>query len=274
MKKEKEKQLQNEEKKQPIKYNFEIPPDPVPDSEITDIIKTEVVVIGAGTAGLVCANSAVESGARVILIAASAHPVSRGGSNHAINTKLTRELGISYDVGRNFKQELDRSGGRVDIDKWSLFARKSGEAMDWLIDKMVAAGYTPVIEMGEVDPDGIISSFPGAHGFLGNNIKMAGMGQTLVVNTLANLAQAGGMKIYYSTVARQLVRENNNTGRVSAVIASNSEGKYIKYVGSKAIVLATGDFTKDKEMVSKYCPEVLPLVSTFMGVMGTRWVCG
>jgi succinate dehydrogenase/fumarate reductase flavoprotein subunit len=243
------------------KYRFETPPDPVPESEIADTIETELVVIGAGTAGLVCANSAVENGAKVVLIAASSRPISRGGSNHAINSKLTRELGISYDVGKNFKQEMDRAGGRIDQGKWYLFARKSGQAMDWLIDKMVVAGYKPVIELGEVDPDGLISAFPGSHSFMSKNMKKAGRGQPLVVNTLAKLARKAGVQIYYNTTAKQLIRENNNTGRVIAVIAKNSEGKYIKYVGSKAIVLATGDFSKDREMVSRYCPEVLSLVS-------------
>ena len=241
--------------------SFEIPPEPIPEDEITDIKETEIVVIGSGTAGLICANSAVENGAKVILISASSKPVSRGGSNHAINTKLTRELGINYDVGKSFKQEIDRAGGRIDQDKWWLFARKSGEAMDWLIDKMVAAGYRPVIEMGTVDPDGLISAFPGAHGFMGKNQKKAGMGQPLVVKTLAKLAQEAGVQIYYNTIARQLIREEKDTGRVTSVIAKKSDGKYTKYIGSKAIVLATGDFTRDAEMVSKYCPEVLPLVS-------------
>ena len=248
------------------RYSFETPPAPIPDSEIIETIETEAVVIGAGTAGLVCANSAVENGAKVILISASSYPISRGGSNHAINTKLTRKLGINYDVGKNFKQEMDRAGGRIDQGKWYLFARKSGEAMDWLIDKMIAAGYTPVLEMEEVDPDGLISSFPGSHCFIGanvgKNLNKIAQGQPYVVKTLAKLAQAAGVKIYYNTIAKQLIRENNNTGRVTAVIAKNSDGKYIKYVGSKAIVLATGDFTRDREMVSKYCPEVLPLVNT------------
>jgi len=61
--------------------------------------------------------------------------------------------------------------------------------------------------------------------------------------------------------AKQLVREKNNTGRVTAVIAQNLGGKYKKYIGSKAIVLATGDFSKDREMMSKYCPEALPLIN-------------
>lgn len=249
--------------KNSVKCRFEIPPKPVPESKISETVEAEVVVIGAGTAGLVCANSAVENGLRVILISASSRPVARGGSNHAINSKLTRKLGIKYDVGKNFKQEIDRAGGRVDIDKWSLFARKSGEAMDWLIDKMEAAGYTTAIEIGGVDPDGIVSTFPGAHCFVDKRKqrKDAAGGQPLVVKTLAKCAEAAGVKIYYKTVAAQLIRENKNTGRVTAVIAKNADGKYIKYVGSKAIVLATGDFTRDREMVAKYCPEVLPFIS-------------
>ena len=119
-------------------YSFEIPPDAIPDDQVADLIETEVVIVGAGTAGLVCANSAVEHGLKVILISASSCPVARGGSTHAINSKLMRELGIDYDVARNFKQEMDRAGGRIDQEKWYLFARRSGEAMDWLIDKMVA----------------------------------------------------------------------------------------------------------------------------------------
>src|SRR5512137_2567775 len=112
------------------KCSFEIPPAPIPANKIKDTLETEVVVIGAGTAGLVCANAAVENGAKVILISASSYPVARGGSIHAINSKLTRQLGIKYDIGKYFKQEMDRAAGRIDQAKWSLFARKSGEAMD------------------------------------------------------------------------------------------------------------------------------------------------
>ena len=78
---------------------------------------------------------------------------------------------------------------RVDQDKWWLWAHKSGEAMDWLIDKMEAAGYQSVIEMGNTDPDGIMTMYPGSHSWLGKNMKTAGRGQQLVVNTLAKTAE-------------------------------------------------------------------------------------
>lgn len=243
------------------KYSFETPPAPIPENQIVDTIKAEVIVVGAGTAGLVCANSAVENGLSVVLISASSRPISRGGSNHAINSKLQREHGIHYDIGKNFKREIDRAAGRIDQEKWFLFANRSGEAMDWLTEKMVAAGYIPTLEMAGYDPDDIQSTFPGAHGFVISKRRNVSLGQPLVVNTLARLLKEAGGRIYYNMIAEQLVREGNNTGRVTAVIAVNPEGKYVKYTGSKAIVLATGDFTRDREMVAKYCPEALPLVN-------------
>jgi hypothetical protein len=69
------------------KCSFEIPPYAIPNSEITNTIKTEIVIIGARTAGLLCANAAVDNRAKIVLISASSVPVSRGGSNHVIDSK-------------------------------------------------------------------------------------------------------------------------------------------------------------------------------------------
>jgi succinate dehydrogenase/fumarate reductase flavoprotein subunit len=246
-------------------YSFEIPPPPISARQIKETITTEVVIIGAGTSGLVCANAAVENGAKIVVIASSPIPISRGGSNHAFNSKLMRKLGLKSDVAKEFKNEMKCHSFRIDQDKWWLWAHKSGEAMDWLIDKMEAAGYKSVIEMGNTDPDGIMTMYPGSHSWLGKNMEAAGRGQQLVVDTLAKTAQAHGVQIYFNTTAVQLVREDHNAGRVNAVIAKTPEGTYTRYVGTKAIVLATGDF-KDEEMVEKYCPWVLPLVKEGGGV--------
>ncbi len=246
-------------------YSFETPPPPVPAGEIKQRITAEIVVIGAGTSGLVCANAAVENGAEVALITASSAPVGRGGSNHAFDSKLMRKLGLTSDPAKEFKDEMKSHAFMIDQDKWWLWARKSGEAMDWLIDKMEAEGYQSVIEMGNTDPDGIMTMYPGSHSWLGENIKTAGQSQQIVVNVLAKTALARGVRIFFNTTAVQLVREDNNTGRVRAVIAKNPDGSYCIYEGTKAIVLATGDF-KDEEMVEKYCPWMLPFVKDGAGV--------
>jgi succinate dehydrogenase/fumarate reductase flavoprotein subunit len=246
-------------------YSFETPLPPIPESEIKQRISAEIVVIGAGTSGLVCANAAVENGAGVVVIASSSAPVGRGGSIHAFNSKLMRKLGLKSDPAREFKDEMKCHSYMIDQDKWWLWARKSGEVMDWLIDKMEAAGYQSVIELGNTDPEGIMTMHPGSHSWLGGNIKTAGGSQQLVVNVLAKAAQARGARIFYNTTAVQLIREDNNTGRVSAVIAKTPDGNYCIYKGTKAIVLATGDF-KDEEMVEKYCPRMLPFVKGGAGV--------
>ena len=246
-------------------YSFETPPLPIPASEIKQTIRTEVVVIGAGTSGLVCANAAAESGAKVVVIASSSMPVGRGGSIHAFDSKVMRKLGLKSDPAREFRNEMKSHSFRVDQDKWWLWAHKSGEAMDWLIDKMETAGYRSVIEMGNTDPDGIMTMYPGSHSWLSEDIQAAGRSQQLVVNTLAESAQARGVRLFYNTTALQLVREDNNTGRVKAVIAKTADGSYCVYQGAKAVVLATGDF-KDAEMVKKYCPWMLPLVNSGAGI--------
>ena len=47
-------------------YKFEISPEAITNDQLVEIVEGEVVVVGAGTAGLVCANSAAENGLRVI----------------------------------------------------------------------------------------------------------------------------------------------------------------------------------------------------------------
>jgi succinate dehydrogenase/fumarate reductase flavoprotein subunit len=247
------------------KWAFEVPPAPIADSDIANTVTADIIVVGSGTAGLVCATSAVENGAKVVLISASKGNISRGGSNHAMNSKLMKANADKFpipDTNQFLRKELSVAGYNVDQDKWWKFAKYSEEAMDWLIDKMEAAGYQTVLEAGFSDPDNGPLDMPvGSHAWISADMKKAGMGQQFVVDTLAKNAKEAGAEIIYETVAEQLVRENNNTGRVTAVIAKGKDGKYTKYVGTKGIVLATGDFSKDKDMMAKYCPWPIPLLS-------------
>jgi succinate dehydrogenase/fumarate reductase flavoprotein subunit len=246
------------------KWAFEIPPAPIADSQIANTVTADIIVVGGGHAGLVTANSAAENGAKVILISAAKAPSYRGGSMHAAYSKVMQKAGIDrYDVDRFFRRELSNSSYNVDQDKWWKFYNNSEEAMNWLIDKMEAAGYTCVLEVHNTEPDNGPTDVPaGSHSFISKDMTAAGSGAQFTAETLAKTAIASGVQIFYQTIAKQLVRENNNTGRVTAVIAQTSDGKYTKYVGTKAIVLATGDFSADKDMMTKYCPWAMPLLST------------
>lgn len=245
------------------KWSFEIAPDPIPESDIANTVEAEIIIVGAGVSGLVTANAAVENGAEVVLIAASSSPVFRGGSFHSHTSRYMQEAGFdSYDVTPFYKREMSNASYNIDQDKWYKFYNNSEEAMNWLIDKMEDAGYETVLEHGNVDPGfGAMHVPPGSHSWLSEDMRMAGMAAEFVVTLLAEKAQEGGATIIYNTIAKQLIREDDNTGRVTAVVALGEDGTYTKYVGTKAIVLATGDFSTDKEMMTKYCPWAMPLLS-------------
>jgi succinate dehydrogenase/fumarate reductase flavoprotein subunit len=244
-------------------WSFETSPDPIPDSEISETVEADIIIVGAGVSGVTAASAAVENGAKVVLIAASSAPVYRGGSFHAVYSSYMEAQSIEpYDVGKVFRRELSAAGYMVDEDKWWKFAQNSPDAMNWLIEKMEAAGYLTVIEVSPKEPDGGPMDTPmTAHSWATEDEIRGGYGAEFVVKTMAADAEAGGAEFRYNTIAKQLVREDDNTGRVTAVIAQAEDGTYTKYVGTKAIILATGDFSADKEMMAKYCPMALPLLS-------------
>jgi succinate dehydrogenase/fumarate reductase flavoprotein subunit len=67
-----------------------------------------------------------------------------------------------------------------------------------------------------------------------------------------------GAQFSFSTWARQLIRPNNE-GRVQGVIAQDKDGNYIKYIANKGVVLCTGDYSGDTEMLRYYLPDTAKL---------------
>lgn len=249
-------------------WAFEIAPDPIPDDQIVETIETEVVVLGGGTSGLVTAVRLAEQGVKVIVLAASPTPVGRGGSTFAMGSRIMDEAGVSIDVHAAYKKMMGYHSGRIDQSKWWLHANRSPEAMNWLIDRMTTASsvggvdLTPVLEAHFEDEENITSEYWGTHDFIGGPNAPESTRenpQQDVVENLTAYAESLGVDVRFSTRVEQLVREDDNTGRVTAAIAPVN-GEYTKFVGTKAIVLGTGDFGVDKDMVRKYCPDwVWPL---------------
>lgn len=240
------------------KWEFEIPPAPIPDDQIAEVIEDDIIVIGSGMSGLTTAYSAAENGASVTLFSGSSGPISRGGSNFAKNSKVMEARGIEpFDVTKFFYHEMRAASFQVDQRKWNRGYNYSEEAMNWLIDLVAEDGLKVILERD--------NDFDGgpyyAHAFnTEGNDAMVSTGQQGAVESMERHGKAAGVKFYYDTVAKQLIREDDNRGRVTGVVAQRADGSYVKFVGKKAIVLATGDFSASKQMLAKYCPMVLPLV--------------
>ena len=231
------------------KWSFMVAPDPIPEDQITEVIEDDVIVIGAGMAGMATAVSAAQNGASVTLFSASSGPISRGGSNFAANSKVMEELGVEpFDPEYFFYHELRAASFDVDERKWFRGYNNSEEAMNWMIDIGRDAGLEVILER-----DNAFDKGPAwAHAFstLGDS-SMVSTGQQGAVEALEALGKELGVTFVYDTKAEQLIKDGD---RVTGVVASKtSDGSYVQFNG-KYIVMATGDFSANREMLAAFAP--------------------
>ena len=253
-------------------WSFEIAPEPIEERMIADVVSADVVVVGAGTSGLITAVSAAEAGLDVVVVTASAAPVARGGSNNAINCKAMEQAGVDPIKPFQIQKEIFYAGNQVDERKWYQHFNHSEEAMNWVIDLMEGAGYKVKVEQGTPSEDDYLYHESCSIGWeYGDDMvpdpdipQGTGMMQPLLVRELArHLTEDLGCKVFYKTKGEQLVRETDagKPGRVTAVVCSREDGTYARYEASKEVVLATGDFSANRDMMYRYAPSYAPYIS-------------
>lgn len=250
------------------KWAFEIAPEPIADDQITATEEADVVVVGGGMAGMVTAASCAENGLKVILISASQAPVSRGGSNNGVYSKVMESMGLPrMDPTWFYRMQYAANGGNFRPELWYKFYNHSEEAINWIIDIAANAGIKTTIESGPEYKEGDPMFTPAAaHAFYVDDEELqgkVGTGEPHIAAELGRyIAEDLGVTVHWKTKGEQLVRggaANGTTGRVEAVIASDESGAFTKYVGTKAVVMATGDFSHDRDMMEKYCPQAVEL---------------
>jgi fumarate reductase flavoprotein subunit len=234
------------------KMSWEIPPHPIPPGEIKNTVTTDVVVVGAGVAGVITALSAAEGGAKVVIVEKMKKFSARGFDVAAVDSRLQKKMGIQIDVPAAIRALIKNCDKQVKEEFFWMFARYSGRVMDWMLDQIESGGLYAKMSASHYQGPNYFE-YPVTHHILGGPHEKEGAFID-AVEIFEKNAKTKGADFRYSTPAVRLIREGK--GPVTGVIAGKA-GNYTRFHATRGVVLATGDYGSNKEMLNYYCPIAL-----------------
>ena len=278
----------------PDDYMTAVEAEAVESSDI--VVDADIVVVGAGGAGMAAAIEATDCGAKVVIVESQAmvggNSVRSTGGMNAVNTPWqdTNEFGEGAGVEKMLKSAEAYADNEV------ITALAATVAEQWAEYQAAPEGYFDSLELMVLDtmiggkginnPElvktlcentaatidwldslGIelhnVASFGGAsvkriHRPVNAEGKVVSVG-AYIVPLLGENLESRGIEVIYNTTVDTILTDAN--GAVCGVSGMNNDGAMVT-VNAKAVVLATGGFGANLDMVTKYKPALEGFMTT------------
>ena len=206
-------------------------------------LTVQVLIIGAGAAGLVAALSAHEAGREVLVLEREAEPAGStalsAGLIPAAGTRLQKAASIE-DSPAQFAADIQaKAKGENDPSLVDLMASGAGPVIDWLED-------THGLPFSVVDDFG----YPGH-----SRRRMHGLpsraGRELI-DALRTRCEALGIDIVCNATVQTLFHEGLT---LTGVALSRPDGQ-VEQIGCDALILACNGFGGNRDLVRQHMPEI------------------
>jgi flavocytochrome c len=206
---------------------------------------TDVLVIGAGMAGLTSALAAKQNGANVIVIdkmsVAGGTTNLAGGILVCVGSELFANNRLDTDnlesVLAFWHNKMDASGvdsGYPDYDRLENVLADTGATVDWLVESGVEFSSEPYAAS---------TSYP---------MALANGGGAGLITMLVNVCTNAGIDLRLNTKGVSLVTDES--GAVVGAVAETDDS--VITFNAKSVVLATGGISQNEELVEKYSPKL------------------
>jgi len=212
------------------------------------VMNTDIVIIGAGTSGLAAGVEALQNGAQVIILEKQAKV---GGTGNfceglfAAESKVQKRIGIDVSKDFAFETIMDYSHWQANGALVAAFVDRSAETIDWLDDLGVKIEYVGVGGFGGPLTWHVIAPGPDYPDKNPHDYHCARM-----INVFNQYILDHGGQILLETPGTGLLKKD---GKIIGALAKNKAGETVR-INAKAVIIATGGFANNKEMMDKYSP--------------------
>jgi fumarate reductase flavoprotein subunit len=202
-------------------------------------IQSDIVVIGAGVAGLSAALTALENGAKNIIVLEARN--APGGNSmfaegfFAIEKNLTKPEDIRNLKYRLLQKSMSYTHHRIDLRLVGCLIDESIGSLRWLEEKGFEFEWHNIFH-GDETP------------LYASERKAKRKTGAAIIKALVKECQEKGLQILCRVRARKLLSDEN--GRVIGVLAESSD-KELK-IASNSVIIASGGFGGNKELLKQY----------------------
>lgn len=198
--------------------------------------KVDVIVVGAGASGLSAALTASLQGASVLLLEKSNQ--AGGCANFAegvfgVETRMQRERWMNVTRDQTFIDEMNDTRWEANVPLVRRFQNQSADTIEWLLGQGVEFEGPQRIEWTNQPTWHIIK----------------GHGKALAKILLERLKEREGVTLMFQTPVKDLLVEE---GRVVGVRAIGADGKEVVARSRGGVIISTGGFANNPEMLMKY----------------------
>jgi len=212
----------------------------------TDAARTatyDLIVIGAGCAGMTAAIEAADLGAKVALLEKMSMPfgntIYAGGHFNATNTFVQKENGFTDTIEEFYKDMMAVSKGRGDPKLTRIYCEKSADCIQWLTDRCGIKWGKMVREVWPATVRGHVVAGPKKPG-----------GAQLTEQMLAEVKKHKNITFLTNTKVIELTK--TPLLACTGVKAISKTDGLLELKARAGVVIATGGFHANREMICKY----------------------
>ncbi|MGN0733860.1 MAG: FAD-binding protein [Emergencia sp.] len=205
--------------------------------------ETELLIIGGGAAGMSAAASALEKNIKTTLIECNSQVGGNGifpRGIFAIDSIVQRNKLVYCSRDEIFRRCMEYSHWKIDGRIIRRLLNKSGDTISWLIEKGVH--FTDVVHH-------VPNQFPEVY-HITSKEEPAGRA---IIKRLQEFCEGRGLVVMTSARGEKLL--TNEAGEVCGAVCVDRQNKRIA-IKAKKVIICTGGFSGNKEMIGKYYPDL------------------